>query len=111
MDITKLDINFTQPNSSLQIGDKVYVSDILQGNILSDPPIYAGVIIDIGNGYIKIQGPTGVVSSNMFVSFSKDNTINESSLKGYYASATFENESNKYVELFSIGSEIVPSSK
>jgi len=111
MDITRLELSFEQPNVSLQIGDKVYVSNIFQGNILSSENTYAGVVVDMGAGYIQIKGPTGIVTSGMFLSFSKDNTVNESSLKGYYASTSFENHSNKYTELFSIGSEVVPSSK
>ena len=47
----------------------------------------------------------------MLFMFSKPIEVNESGLKGYYADVTMNNTSNKYIELFSIGSEISPSSK
>ena len=46
-----------------------------------------------------------------FVFFSKDNTVNMSSLLGYYGSAKFKNNSTTEAELFSVGCEISESSK
>ena len=46
-----------------------------------------------------------------FILFSKSKPNNTSSLVGYYASANFVNDSNKKIELFSVGSEISQSSK
>ena len=43
--------------------------------------------------------------------FSKPNTFNTSSLKGYYAEIRLDNNSTKKVELFAVGSEITQSSK
>ena len=111
MDITNLDLNVAQLNASLQIGDLAYVSSITAANVLEQPPVYVGKVVDINSSGISIYGPAGAAEAGQFVSFSKDNTINESSLKGYYASVTFKNDSNKYAELFAIGSEVVPSSK
>ena len=46
-----------------------------------------------------------------FILFSKSIPNNTAALVGYYASANFINNSNKKVELFSVGSEISLSSK
>lgn len=50
-------------------------------------------------------------SQGDFILFSKDNRANMSSLAGYYAEVKMENDSDEYVELFAISSEIVESSK
>ena len=127
MPITRTRINFDMPvNSSLQVGDAIYVSDvshdILQSGLelsgIISEPIYAEKAIDVGIDYIIIDkdpttppvitlGPMG----NNYIFFAKNININESSLKGYYADVTFENSSNKRTELFAISSEVVPSSK
>ena len=80
---------------------------------LSDP-VYAGRIVLIGNGFIVIDKALTtlpIINDGDFISFSKDNRVNESSLKGYYAAVTLENSSNKKAELFAVSSEVVPSSK
>ena len=46
-----------------------------------------------------------------FIIFVKDNVVNTSSLIGYFAEAEFINYSNTPAELFSVGSEVVESSK
>ena len=83
-----------------------------------DNPIYAEKVIEIGANYIKIDKDPAVhpvisinPPENNYILFSKPITINESSLKGYYADITFENYSNTKTELFAISSEAVPSSK
>ena len=43
--------------------------------------------------------------------FSKNAEANVSRILGYYAELTFKNNSNEYVELFSVGSEITENSK
>ena len=107
-------INFNNIiNSSLQIGDAAYVSSVLPGGITSEPE-FAGVIIDVTPSYIIVdKDPVThpVITSDMFALFSKRIEANDSSLKGYYADVTFENHSSQYAELFSIGSEVMGSSK
>tara|TARA_B110000003_G_C16471735_1_gene465947 strand:+ start:142 stop:501 length:360 start_codon:yes stop_codon:yes gene_type:complete len=49
--------------------------------------------------------------NDSFILFSKDNRANMSSLAGYYAEVKMENTDNTSVELYSVGSEIVESSK
>jgi len=107
-------INFNnRVNSSLQVGDNAYVSDVLPSGITTDP-ILVGKIIDIDSSYIVVdKDPSAypIVTSDMFVLFSKRIEANETSLKGYYADITFQNYSNKASELFAVSSNIVPNSK
>ena len=60
-----------------------------------------------GDGVPDISLPTIID----FILFSKSKPNNTSSLVGYYASVNFVNNSNKKVELFSVGSEVSLSSK
>ena len=52
-----------------------------------------------------------VITPGMFVLFSKKTEVNDSSLKGYFAEATFTNSSLAKQELFAVGSEVTISSK
>ena len=101
-------------NASLQIGDIAYVStpDTVSG-IVSDPQLLGEIIhIEPNNIIVETTGTVTVTSGKtMYFLFSKPIEINESSLKGYYADVTMKNSSNEYIELFSISSEITPSSK
>ena len=107
-------INFSSTiNSSLQVGDNAYVSEVLP-NGMTKEPVLAGEIVDIDPSYIvinKVFGGNPVINPGDFMLFSKRTQVNDSSLKGYFADITFENYSSKYAELYSIGSEINASSK
>ena len=112
------EIKFENPiNVSLQIGDTIYVSNILSGGTIS-PPIYAGKVLKVGSRSIVINKdpedfPEITITPPQFtyISFAKPIQANESSLKGYYADVTLKNSSNTKTELFAISSEVVPSSK
>ena len=111
--VTKIEFNSTI-NSSLQVGDTIYVSNVLSGGIASDSKTLVGIAIEVGSHYVVVsKNPTDppIVSSGQFILFAKDIEINESSLKGYYADVTLENYSNTKTELFAISSEVMPSSK
>ncbi len=107
-------INFSSIiNSSLQIGDTAYVSDVLSNGVTTDP-ISAGVIVGVTPSYIVIDKDVAtypVITPGMFVLFSKKTEVNDSSLKGYFADVTFKNYSSEYAELYSISSEVTTSSK
>ena len=107
-------IEFDNPiNSSLQIGDEVYVSSVSTGGIVSEP-VYVEKVIEIGSHYVVVNKDNTIppiISNGDFILFAKDIRVNESSLKGYYADVTFQNSSNTKTELFAISSEVVPSSK
>ena len=113
---TKIFINNTIHNLSLQVGDIAYVSTV--SNNIASEPIKAGLILDVQPSYIivnkdksalDIEFPTGI--SGMFLMFEKRIEANDSSLKGYFANITLENYSNKYAELYMISSETTLSSK
>ena len=68
------------------------------------------------------QAPTGgdwqtgdiisaIPSVQNYVFFVKNQVVNKTSLKGYYANVKFENNSKRDAEIFSVGSEITESSK
>ena len=112
VDFTK--ITFENPiNVSLQIGDSIYVSNILNGGILSTP-VFVANVINVGEKFIVIDKDntvTPIIATGQYISFAKHINVNETSLKGYYADVTLENASNKKIELFAVSSEVVPSSK
>ena len=66
---------------------------------------------DISGLSVTVGGIGVVPNAGAFALFSKDSSVNESSLIGYYADIKFENNSTGKVELFSISSEITESSK
>ena len=113
MPVTFTKIEFDNPvNSSLQVGDMVYVSSVTDG-IVSTPTITANVV-EVSSHYILIdQDNTSgtIINSGDYILFAKNIHANESSLKGYYADVTFENSSNTKTELFAISSEVTSSSK
>lgn len=50
-------------------------------------------------------------AAGSYLLFSKDNTVNLSSLVGYFSEATMVNNSTEKAEMFALSCEIVPSSK
>jgi len=120
-------INFTAniDNDSLQIGDYAYsitpfelggFNQSIDTNTGEEQtPVLLGVVADIQNNNITIDdsivGNPNVPGPNDFIMFAKNTYINLSGLVGYYAQATFANNSSEKAELYSIGSEITASSK
>ncbi len=94
--ISSNNITFTNLNSVLQIGDKVFNN--------SNDDIRTVQSIS-GNTVTLDAAPT-----NAFNYFAKDNRYNTSGLLGYYLEATLKNESNEEKELYSVGSEVSLSS-
>ena len=111
--LTKIEFN-NEINSSLQVGDKVYVANITNNRLHVTSQSLVGTAIEIGNQYVvvdKVPTTQPVITSGQFIFFAKDVKANESSLKGYYADVTLENSSTTKTELFAISSEVMPSSK
>ena len=94
--ISSNNITFTNLNSVLQIGDKVFNN--------SNDDIRTVQSIS-GNTVTLDAAPT-----NAFNYFAKDNRYNTSGLLGYYLEATLKNESSAAKELYSVGSEVSLSS-
>ena len=123
-------------NASLQIGDTAYfmpigtsggfataaLGDVIAFGIVSSivnplgllpGPIIVQVYYD--NNPVDVNGnpvpPIPIPTANDYIMFGKDKKVNSSSLIGYYADIAFVNNSDQKVELFSVGSEVVESSK
>ena len=113
-------------NSSIQIGDQVYMTGTSSlGGFNQNPsisPIHIGSVFAIlsptqfqvfgeyedalGNP-LPYNQPTG----NEYISFSKNRVVNNSDLLGYYASVNFANDSTHEASLWSVGSIIAENSK
>tara|TARA_Y100001937_G_scaffold16067_2_gene22270 strand:- start:534 stop:890 length:357 start_codon:yes stop_codon:yes gene_type:complete len=118
MEIT---LTFEHPlNHSLQVGDTVWYTEVSPsgGYDIAPTATKLGRVEEVSDQYqaheIKVSNnvlTTAPALNNKYIMFSKDNRANLTSLLGYYAEAKFENDSTEKVELFSVNSEIVPSSK
>ena len=73
--------------------------------------------LNITGGFNVLMGSSGTIpgptncTTGSFIMFSKDNKVNLSSVLGYYASATFRNDSTEKAELFNVGADVFESSK
>lgn len=110
-------------NESLQVNDIVYYYNTgdNEGDLADDytPPITklgacTAISADRKSLTCNIDDSTPrptVGSSGNLIAFVKNNKVNTSSLKGYYLELKLTNTTGKDFELFSVGSEIVESSK
>lgn len=97
-------------NPSLQIGDVAYsVNPNASG--FANNPILIGEITNIEDKKIVIANNVSSPAINDFIMFSKNTSVNNSSLLGYYAEVKLTNTRTDKIELFSIGSEVTQSSK
>ena len=120
----QITLTFTQPlNCSVAAGDTVFYTPVSQGggyNVASTNTLEElGTVVSVSDQYSQ---PVLVVSNNTmsvapiittatFIAFRKNNKVNLTSLKGYFAEAKLTNNSKEKAELFSVGSEIVINSK
>ena len=119
--MAQIKLTFDQDlNSSLQVGDTIWyvlTSDIggYETALTSNNSFEKlGVVAEISPQYTKPiitvdllpNFISNSVNTNTFIMFSKNKTVNSDGLKGYYAELEFSNNSNKKIELFSVGSEI-----
>jgi len=112
------ELYFDSIDNSINIGDTAYSCTVsnqfpFSGMALNEPTAIGSIVdIDLDLMSITVDIPGSItVTSGMFIFFSRPIQVEESSLKGYYANVTFENASQTYAELFSIGSETAISSK
>jgi len=112
-------INFTGGinNDSLQISDLAYfVTPTPSGGFdqSTAAPSLIGTIIGITNNSITVNNIIPMTTLNNagdFIMFAKDSEVNLSGLVGYYAEVYIKNNSTEKAEMFSIGTEVTPSSK
>ena len=111
-------------NVSAQVGDSLYC---LSANGLgfnggfqtnTENPINFGTITTIDRDTFTINydtdnipSPFQILNPPTFVMFQKNQSVNTSGLKGYYAEVKFVNNSIEKAELFSVGAEVDESSK
>ena len=106
-------------NASLQSGDiayKVTNQTFISSNDINyamNSPVKLGEISKVVDKtiYIKDMNVSQPTNAGDFIMFAKNKAVNKSGIKGYYAKVKLENDSDELVELFSIASEISPSSK
>ena len=115
-------------NTSLQVGDQVYMTSTsdfggFQQNS-SAVPIHIGQVhsiissteIEVYSEYVDSFGdplPYNLLDPNGgdYISFSKNRVVNNNDLLGYYASVHFVNNSTTDAKLWSVGSGITENSK
>ena len=129
----KINLSSNINNTSLQVGDTAYYTTpttnivdnsnttTLPNNFIIDTEyadedgesilIEIGEITEIGSNFIRIESYSNSPSNDDFLMFSKNKIVNNTSLLGYYAEVKLSNNSTDKAELFTLSSEIVPSSK
>tara|TARA_R100000541_G_scaffold51486_1_gene58961 strand:- start:916 stop:1263 length:348 start_codon:yes stop_codon:yes gene_type:complete len=114
----KITLNNDIQNVSIQVGDNAYFSITSPTTLMTGhagSPQLIGEVSEVGRNYIVIHQP--VVNINTldnkddFIMFSKNTSVNKNSLIGYYAEVKLNNDSADKIELFSLGSEVIKSSK
>tara|TARA_R110002012_G_scaffold65371_3_gene171301 strand:+ start:828 stop:1214 length:387 start_codon:yes stop_codon:yes gene_type:complete len=123
-------LNITNLNDSLQVGDMVYSTSVNSQAGANDLEDTAGALGNVGtNQLVGILRRITIEPNNVildidetvlanfytpvagdFLMFSKWNQT-DGDVIGYYAKASFINNSKEKAELFSVGSEIVINSK
>ena len=128
-----IQFQFTNVNASLQVGDSVYYTSMI--NTPVEFTVGGSEIIPIGEVEAINAAPTTDINgaditdgylvtcntgdddeeidipNNSFIFFSKDNRANMASILGYYGEVEFKNNSVKKAELFATACEISESSK
>lgn len=118
-------INFDNPlNEAVQADSKdvAYYADTSQTTFgdgstidFADNVVRLGPIVKVdyvnNNIEVDLEPNTVLPSTNDFIFFAKDNRANMTSLLGYYNEVEMTNNSTSKAELYSVGTEIVESSK
>ena len=122
----KINLQNNINNTSLQIGDMAYfitptTSVTEDGSVVTLPNSFStegdsiilkiGKITQVTSSYIQVETPINTPNADDFIMFSKDKSVNNTSLLGYYAKVKLVNNSTEKAELFALGSEITASSK
>ena len=120
MALVQIQLNFDDINVSLQVDDIVYYTyDGSQTGGFDSQVEMAktrrlGRVVSIDGNSIIVENDdllTAPPPIGSYISFAKSQTINTSSILGYYADIMFVNDSRKKAELFNVGSEVTESSK
>ena len=98
-------------NVSIQVGDTAYYSNDVNGVDIQVIGLITAINRASNSVTTEIDTNTIRPTTASFILFSKTASVNTSGLKGYYAEMQFKNDSVDYAELFSVGSDILVSSK
>lgn len=99
-------------NSSLQVGDTLYYVTLNDFPLSNDvDPILIGKVTNINGNSIETEETAATPSAGDFLMFVKNNKVNTSGLKGYYAKARLELQTASVGKLFSVSAEVSESSK
>jgi hypothetical protein len=109
-------LTFSQPlNTSVQVGDMAYYCPPTANECTQATIVQMGLVTILDRILYKVTIDIDPAVQNPgltdFILFSKDAVANISSLKGYFAKATFRNNATEYAELFSVSSDTHESSK
>ena len=119
-----LNLTFPSPiNISCKVGDTAYfvnnvgtlgnfqVGDFIQliGTINTITASGSNTIINVE--VENNSANTNNVTTSSFIMFSKNNEVEMSTIAGYYAQATFKNNSKQKAELYAVSCEIEQSSE
>jgi len=103
-------------NESLSIGDIIYHAPITTANGFDQlgTTIKIGDVTGINRSTSVVTVTTSLSGVNLvgnFLFFSKNNAVETSGLKGYYATVKMKNTSVHASELYAVNSEVAESSK
>tara|TARA_R110000851_G_scaffold324578_1_gene491982 strand:+ start:1368 stop:1700 length:333 start_codon:yes stop_codon:yes gene_type:complete len=98
-------------NASIQVGDTAYYSNDVNGTEIQAIGLITAITRSSNTIDTEIASNTIRPTTDSFILFSKTASVNTNGLKGYYAEMQFKNDSVDYAELFSVGSDILVSSK
>ena len=98
-------------NVSIQVGDTAYYSNDVNGVDIQVMGLITAIDRASNSVTTEIDANTIRPTLTSFILFSKTASVNTNGLKGYYAEMQFKNDSVDYAELFSVGSDILVSSK
>jgi len=97
--------------------DNISVKEVNTGKVFgftrieSDQLQKCGVVTNLTNNTVTVDNSGTLPTPQDYIMFAKNQSINTSSLSGYYADAMFKNNSIDKAELFSVSSEVTESSK
>ena len=101
-------------NDSLQVGDILYYAPLNGAGPISNSlndPIIIGEVTSISGSTITTVETPATPQQGDFLMFVKNNKVNTSGLKGYYARVKLELDSDNKGKLFSVSAEVAESSK
>ena len=116
-------LNFDSVNTSCQAGDLIFYIENTNfsssGGFTNAPTalvLLFGTVVSTSNNTVTVEyddvgNPNPIPAIGDYIVFAKSKVVNESGLKGYYLEAEFINDYPYNIELFSVGAEVIESSK